>query len=138
MRIIYRLELHQSHVRYFRVAILTFGRDCFDLTFMKRATHQVEFYLLAVILKIYLIMQNTDLNVLERVKAPTPKFFRVIRNVGLVLGAVGTTILTAGAALPVVVTSIAGYMVTVGAVAAAVSQTTVDWKAYERQQFRGL
>jgi hypothetical protein len=105
---------------------------------MKRATHQVEFYLLAVILKIYLIMQNTDLNVLERVKAPTPKFFRVIRNVGLVLGAVGTTILTAGAALPVVVTSISGYMVTVGAVAAAVSQTTVDWNELGRQKLLKL
>ena len=105
---------------------------------MNMLKHRVEFYLLAVILKIYLIMQNMDLNVLERVKAPTPQFFRVIRNVGLVLGAVGTTILTAGAALPVVVTTIAGYMVTAGAVAAVVSQTTVDWKAYERQQFRGL
>ena len=105
---------------------------------MNTLKHRVEFYLLAVILKIYLIMQNMDLNVLERVKAPTPQFFRVIRNVGLVLGAVGTTILTAGAALPVVVTTIAGYMVTAGAVAAVVSQTTVDWKAYERQQFRGL
>lgn len=105
---------------------------------MNMLKHRVEFYLLAVILKIYLIMQNTDLNVLERVKAPTPKFFRVIRNVGLVLGMVGTTIFTAGAALPVVVTTIAGYMVTAGAVAAVVSQTTVDWKAYERQQFRGI
>ena len=62
----------------------------------------------------------------------------VIRNVGLVLGAVGTTILTAGTALPVVVTTAAGYMITVGAVAAAVSQTTVDWKKYERQRFVGL
>lgn len=83
-------------------------------------------------------MQNTDLNVLERVKAPTPKFFRVIRNLGLIAGAVGTTILSAGAALPVVVTTIAGYMVTAGAVAAAISQTTVDWRAYERQRFTGL
>lgn len=79
-----------------------------------------------------------ELNVVERMKAPTPRFFRVIRNVGVVLGAVGTTILTAGTALPVVVTTAAGYMITVGAVAAAVSQTTVDWKEYERQRFVGL
>jgi ABC-type xylose transport system permease subunit len=67
----------------------------------------------------------------QRLAAPTPKFFRVIRTVGLVLGTVGTTILTAGAALPAVVVTIAGYLVTAGAVAAAVSQTTVDWKVYE-------
>jgi ABC-type xylose transport system permease subunit len=66
----------------------------------------------------------------QRLAAPTPKFFRVIRTVGLVLGTVGTTILTAGAALPAVVVTIAGYLVTAGAVAAAVSQTTVDWKVY--------
>lgn len=99
----------------------------------------VEFYLLAVILKLFIIMQQyQDLGVLERIQAPTPKFFKVVRNIGLVLGAVGTTILTAGTALPVVVTTVAGYMVTAGAVAAAVSQTTVDWKAYERQRFVGL
>ena len=78
-----------------------------------------------------------ELNVVERVKAPTPRFFKVIRNVGLVLGAVGTTLLTAGTALPVVVTTVAGYMVTVGAVAAAVSQTTVDWRELERQKLVG-
>jgi hypothetical protein len=39
----------------------------------------------------------------QRLAAPIPKFFRVIRTVGLVLGTVGTTILTAGAALPAVV-----------------------------------
>jgi ABC-type xylose transport system permease subunit len=100
---------------------------------------KIEFYLLAVILKLYLIMQQIqELGVLERIKAPTPRFFRVIRNVGLVLGAVGTTILTAGAALPAVVTTVAGYLVTAGAVAAAVSQTTVDWNAWQRQRLEGI
>lgn len=84
------------------------------------------------------MQQTQDLGVVERIKAPTPRFFRIIRNVGLVLGAAGTTILTAGAALPVVVTTVAGYMVTAGAVAAAVSQTTVDWRVYERQRFVGI
>ena len=79
-----------------------------------------------------------ELNVVERMKAPTPRFFRVIRNVGVVLGAVGTTILTVGTALPVVVTTAAGYMIAAGAVAATVSQTTVDWKAYERQKIVGI
>ena len=75
-----------------------------------------------------------EFNVVERLQAPTPRFFKVVRNIGLVLGAVGTTILTAGTALPVIVTTIGGYMMTAGAVAAAVSQTTVDWKELERQK----
>ena len=84
-------------------------------------------------------MQNIqNLGVVARMKAPTPRFFRVVRNIGLVLGAVGTTILTAGTALPAVVVTVAGYLVTAGAVAAAVSQSTVDWNAYERQQFVGI
>ncbi|WP_256948350.1 hypothetical protein [Flavobacterium psychrophilum] len=33
------------------------------------------------------------MNIIKRVKAPTPKFFKVLRNIGLVLVAVGGTIL---------------------------------------------
>jgi hypothetical protein len=84
------------------------------------------------------ILNQDNISVGERVLAPTPRFFRVIRNVGLVLGAVGTTVLTAGATLPVAITTVAGYFVTAGAVAAAVSQTTVDWKELERQKFIGI
>jgi ABC-type transport system involved in cytochrome bd biosynthesis fused ATPase/permease subunit len=71
------------------------------------------------------MQRNQDLSLVERVQSPTPKFFRIVRNVGFVLGAVGTTILTAGAALPPVLITVAGYLVTAGAVAAAVSQSTV-------------
>lgn len=71
-----------------------------------------------------------SMTLVERVKAPTPKFFRVIRNIGLLLTAVGTTVITAGVALPAVVVSVAGYMVAAGAAVAAVSQTTVDWKRH--------
>ncbi len=62
---------------------------------------------------------------LKRWAAPTPKFFKVIRNVGLVIGAVGTAILTAPVALPAALVSISGYLVTAGAIATAVSQLTV-------------
>ncbi len=82
--------------------------------------------------------QQDSISINDRILAPTPRFFRVIRNIGLVLGTVGTTILTAGATLPVAITTVAGYLVTAGAVAAAVSQTTVDWKVYQRGQFVGI
>lgn len=64
------------------------------------------------------------MNVIKRAKAPSPKFFRVLRNVGLALAAVGGTILTAPVALPVVITSIGGYLAVAGGVVSAVSQLT--------------
>ena len=67
-----------------------------------------------------------DFSVSERMKAPTPKFFRVIRTVSIVIGAVGGAIVAAPVALPAIVTTIAGYLVTVGTVAAVISQATVD------------
>jgi len=64
------------------------------------------------------------MNIKRRVTAPTPKFFKVLRNVGLVLAAVGGSILAAPIALPLVVTSVGGYLVVAGGVASAVSQLT--------------
>lgn len=65
------------------------------------------------------------MNLVKRAKAPTPKFFKVLRNIGLVLAAVGGTILAAPVALPVIVTSVAGYLAVAGGVVSAVSQLTV-------------
>ncbi|MEQ3662544.1 MAG: hypothetical protein ABNG98_10485 [Flavobacterium sp.] len=65
--------------------------------------------------------------IVKRATAPTPKFFKVLRNIGLALAAVGGTILAAPIALPVLVTTIGGYVVVAGGVLTAVSQlTTTD------------
>jgi uncharacterized membrane protein HdeD (DUF308 family) len=64
------------------------------------------------------------MNVIKRAKAPTPKFFKVLRNIGLVIATVGGTILAAPVALPVVVTTIGGYLAVAGGVVSAVSQLT--------------
>ena len=65
--------------------------------------------------------------IVNRATVPTPKFFKVLRNVGLVLAAVGGTILAAPIALPVLVTTIGGYMAVAGGVLTATSQlTTTD------------
>ncbi len=69
------------------------------------------------------------MNVVQRVQAPTPKFFRVLRTVGLVLAAVSGAVLTAPVSLPAVVISVAGYVGVAGAVMSAVSQATVDDKS---------
>jgi len=66
------------------------------------------------------------MNAIKRAKAPTPKFFKVLRNVGLGLVAIGGTILTAPVALPIIVTSVAGYLAVAGGVISAVSQLTTE------------
>jgi uncharacterized membrane protein HdeD (DUF308 family) len=66
------------------------------------------------------------MNIIKRVKSPTPKFFKVLRNIGLVLAAVGGTILAAPIALPVVITTIGGYLAVAGGVLSAVSQLTTN------------
>lgn len=63
---------------------------------------------------------------LERVKKPTPKYFKKIINIGLTLGAVGTAIAAAPIALPAVLITVSGYLATAGIVAAAIAKTTVD------------
>ena len=65
------------------------------------------------------------MNIVDRAQAPTPKFFRILRSIGLVLLAVSGTILTAPVVLPVALVSAAGYVAVAGGVISAVSQITV-------------
>jgi uncharacterized membrane protein HdeD (DUF308 family) len=66
------------------------------------------------------------MNVVERAKAPTPNFFKVLRTIGLALLAVSGSIVAAPVALPAVVVTVAGYAAVAGGVLSAVSQITVD------------
>ncbi len=65
------------------------------------------------------------MKITQRVKSPTPKFFKKVRNIGLTIAAVGTTILAAPVSLPAIVIKIAGYLAVAGTVAGGVSQTAV-------------
>ena len=56
-------------------------------------------------------------------KAPTPKFFIKLRNISLILAALGASILAAPIALPAVLLKIAGYIAVAGAVGTTFSQT---------------
>lgn len=64
--------------------------------------------------------------ILKRAKAPTPKFFKKLRNIGLILATIATTVVAAPVALPAVVLKIAGYLAVASGVASAVSQTAVE------------
>ncbi len=65
------------------------------------------------------------MKVVERIKAPTPKFFKILRTIGLALLAISGTIVAAPIVLPVTVVTVAGYMAVAGGVISAVSQMTV-------------
>jgi len=65
------------------------------------------------------------MKVVERIKAPTPKFFKILRSIGLALLAISGTIVAAPIVLPVTVVTVAGYMAVAGGVISAVSQMTV-------------
>jgi hypothetical protein len=70
-------------------------------------------------------MKNNNLNIVERIKAPTPKWFKIIRNIGIALATVGGVIIASPVALPVGLVSAAGYFVLGGSIISAVSQTGV-------------
>jgi ABC-type xylose transport system permease subunit len=62
----------------------------------------------------------------KRMKNPTPVFFKKLRNISLVMGAVATGLLTAPIALPVFVVTFAGYLLVGSTIAAGVSQLPVE------------
>lgn len=61
----------------------------------------------------------------KRCGKETPPFFKKLRLAGLIIAAVGTTVLAAPIALPAVVVAVAGYLATAGAVATAISQAAI-------------
>jgi len=65
------------------------------------------------------------MNIIQRMQEPTPKFFRVLRTIGLSLAAASGALLAAPVALPAAVISLAGYLAVAGTVATAVSQTAI-------------
>ena len=62
----------------------------------------------------------------QRVAAPTPPFFRKVRNISLGVAAIAASILAAPVALPAVLLKIAGYAAVAGIVASSVSQRAVE------------
>lgn len=72
------------------------------------------------------------MNVLERAQAPTPKFFKLLRSVGIIVATIGGAILTAPIALPAALISIGGYLTVAGGVISAISQITVDDKKVDK------
>lgn len=74
------------------------------------------------------------MKIVERIKAPTPKFFKILRSIGLALLAISGTIVAAPIVLPVMVVTVAGYMAVAGGVISAVSQMTVKDEILRKTQ----
>ena len=66
------------------------------------------------------------MKIIERYKKPTPKFFRVLRNIGIALATAGGAIIAAPVSIPAAIVTVATYMTVAGTVATAVSQAVVS------------
>ncbi|PHR42923.1 MAG: hypothetical protein COA32_16990 [Fluviicola sp.] len=62
----------------------------------------------------------------KRCQAETPPFFKKLRTVGLVIAAVGTTVVASPLALPAAVITAGGYLILGGSIMTAVSQAAVS------------
>ena len=65
------------------------------------------------------------MEILQRLTAPTPPFFRKVRNIGLVLTAIAAAVIGIPEQLPEPVGNLAGIMALVGSVMTGVSQAAV-------------
>lgn len=78
------------------------------------------------------MLDQNKISIPERITAPTPKLFAIIRNLGIILAAISGAIVTLqsqGVQLPEIVTVLSEKALWIsGLIAAAVSQLTVDYK----------
>lgn len=74
------------------------------------------------------------MNIVQRYKKPTPKFFKTLRNIGIALATAGGAIIAAPIALPAAVVTVATYLTVAGTVATAVSQAVVSDDDKQKKQ----
>ena len=67
-----------------------------------------------------------DANLSTQVKAPTPKFFKILRTIGFAILGISASVMAATVELPAAVAAAAGYLAVAGGVMSAVSQITVE------------
>lgn len=73
------------------------------------------------------------MKLIDRLNAPTPKFFKVLRNIGLGLAAAGGILVASPIAIPAVVVTIGGYLIVAGSVATAVSQAVTTTEGEKKE-----
>lgn len=63
------------------------------------------------------------MKLIDRLKATTPKFYKILRNIGLGMAAAGGILVASPIAIPAILVTIGGYLIVAGSVATAISQT---------------
>lgn len=80
--------------------------------------------------------------IVERLKSPTPKFFKIIRNIGatvVALSVLAEMLKAQGIPIPEIIFDIFNYYtLSAGAVAAFISQLTKIWSDEEQEAFEAL
>jgi hypothetical protein len=66
------------------------------------------------------------MEILHRLTAPTPPFFKKVRNIGLILTALAAAVIGLPAELPAIVGEIAGVVAVAGSIMTGVSQAAVE------------
>jgi hypothetical protein len=66
------------------------------------------------------------MSIKQRWSAKTPKFWKKVQKIAITIGAIAGVIIAAPITLPVAVVTVASYAITVGTVAATLSQLTVE------------
>ena len=74
------------------------------------------------------------MKLVERIIVPTPKFFMILRSIGLALLVVRATVVAAPIVLPATVLTVAGHMAVAGGVISAVIQMTVAEEILRKTQ----
>lgn len=74
------------------------------------------------------------MKLIDRLKAPTPKFFKILRNIGLGLAAAGGVLVAAPITIPALAVTIGGYLIVAGSVATAVSQAVTTTESNKEQK----
>lgn len=62
----------------------------------------------------------------DRIKAPTPKFWKKVRKISLIVVGIGTTLATLPVSLPVAIAAIPTYLIVGGTVGASLAQLTKE------------
>jgi hypothetical protein len=62
------------------------------------------------------------MKIIERFKAPTPKFWKRIKRVGITIGGLGAILI----APPIGLSLVGGYLITAGSVIGVLSQLTIE------------
>lgn len=66
------------------------------------------------------------MTILQRIASPTPKFFQKVRNGGLIVTAIGASMLAAPGTLSPFLRKLAGFLTVAGGVATTISQAVTD------------